>query len=79
MKINKVKKVMPMFREFYRGKKWVQMCNPVSNQPLLETDSIQLRDLEKKNIMIFETRPHGNYRDSKKNMFQPRKIYYEEE
>ena len=72
-------KVMPMTVEICRGKRFRRMKHPVSNQDLTENDTITLKELEEKNIMIYETRPHENYSPKKKAMFRPQKFYYEEE
>jgi hypothetical protein len=78
MIIVKKVKVKPELKEMYRGKKFVQMKDPRTNRPLTENDTISLKEMEQKNIMIFETRPHANFQQYKKEMFIKTKYYYEE-
>ncbi len=76
MNIKKLKMTNPPVRHKFRGKNLVQMTDTVSNQPLTENDTIQLKDLENIEIIIIETRPHANYSNEKKKLFRSQKFYY---
>jgi hypothetical protein len=76
MNIKKIKMRNPPFRHKLRDKNLIQMVHPVSNQPLTENDTIQLKELENVEIIIIETKPHANYSSKKKEMFRPQKFYY---
>lgn len=76
MNIKRITMVKPPLKHLYRGKSYVQMTDPVSNQALTEHDAITLKDLEKIDILIVETKPHANYGHEKKKLFRSQKFYY---
>ncbi len=78
MHIKKTTLVTPRPKMRYKDKNYVQMRNPVSNQPLNENDSVTLKDLEELDLLIVETRPHEHYSYEKKQLFRKQRFYYME-
>jgi hypothetical protein len=76
MNIKKLKMINPPFRQKFRDKNLILMTDPVSNQPLTENDTIQLKELEDIEIVIIETKPHANYSHEKKKLFRTQKFFY---